>query len=46
MIRFHHMRQQPVQQLNQTLRFYRPFTGTGLGVVVLRHEFSVVWGSR
>lgn len=41
MIRLHHLRQKPVAGLNQTLRFYRPFTGRGIGVVVMRHEFSV-----
>jgi hypothetical protein len=41
-LRFHHLRQHPVSGLNQTLRFYRPF-GSGIGVVILRHEFSVTW---
>jgi hypothetical protein len=41
MIRFHHLHQVPVAGLNQALRLYRPFTGRGIGVVILRHEFSV-----
>ena len=40
-MKFHHLHQQPVQGLNQTFRFYRPFTGFGIGVVIWRHEFSV-----
>ena len=40
-IRFHHSRQVPVAGLNQILRFYRPFGGLGIGVVIWRHEFSV-----
>ena len=39
----HHMRQVRVAGSNQTFKFYRPFTGFGIGVVVLRHEFSVVF---
>ena len=39
-VTFHHLHQHPVHGLNQWLRFYRPF-GRGIGVVILRHEFSV-----
>jgi hypothetical protein len=39
-LRFHHMRQVPVAGLNQTFRLFRPF-GRGIGIVVLRHEFTV-----
>jgi hypothetical protein len=42
-LRFHHHHQVPVAGLNQWLRFYRPFTGLGIGVVIWRHEFSVTW---
>ena len=41
-IRFHHLHQVPVAGLNQTIRLYRPFTGFGIGIVLFRHEFSVV----
>lgn len=32
--------------MNQVLKFYRPFTGFGLGIVILRHEFSVTLAER
>ena len=45
MIRFHYMRQQPVAGLNQWFRFYRPFTGWGIGLVIFRRELSLVLSS-
>lgn len=45
-LRYHHMRQEPVAGMNQWLRVYRPFTGRGVGVVIWRHEISLVWEAR
>lgn len=42
MIRFHHLRQEPVRGLNQMFRLYRPMGG-GIGMIVLRHEISIRW---
>lgn len=29
--------------LSHLFRVYRPFTGAGVGIVIWRHEFSLVW---
>ena len=42
-MKFHYHKRSRVY-LRHLLRLFRPNTGDGIGLVIWRHEMSVVWG--